>query len=383
MDLKKKSWQSYITIIVFCLLIFGFTIATILKPSSEFSEIENRVLAQKPEVKLEAILNGEFEADYEEYLNDQFVWRNQWISLKTSVERLLLKRESKDIYFAKDGYFIEKHSGSFKTQTAKRNIVTLEEFVKRYGEKFGTGHISVLIVPNAVDILQDKLPPFADLGGGGEYLRQIAKGLPKGDWIDLISVLREHTDEELYYRTDHHWKTLAAFYAYQAWAKKQGYFVPELTDYEIQTVADNFEGTVQSKLGIKAKGDTIELFFPINALAYTVYKESTGEFENSLYDYAAVDTKDKYAVYFGGNESFLQISTGVENGRKILVLKDSYANCFIPFMLGEFQTIDVLDLRYINQKLSELIEEGDYTDLLILYNASGFAEDMSITKLTN
>lgn len=383
MDSKKKSWQPCVTVIVFCLLIFGFTAATILSPPMEFSETENRVLAEMPEVKIDAILSGDFEADYEEYLTDQFVMRNQWISLKTSVERLLLKRESKDIYFAKDDYLIEKHTGSYETQMAQRNIVALTEFVQQYEEPFGESHISVLIVPNAVDILPDKLPPFAESGGGNEYLEQISEILPEGIWFDGASVLREHTDEEIYYRTDHHWKTLAAFYVYQAWAEKQGYTVPELTDYEIQTVTDCFEGTIQSKLGIGTAGDTIELFFPLTEPAYTVYRESTEITENSLYDYAALDTKDKYAVFLGGNEPFLRIRTAAPNERKILVIKDSYANCFIPFMLGEFQEIDVLDLRYTNQRLSGILAEGGYTDILILYNASGFAEDISISKLTN
>ncbi|MBP3459055.1 MAG: hypothetical protein J6K58_07585 [Lachnospiraceae bacterium] len=382
MDSKTKSWQPYVTVIVFCLLIFGFTAATILSPPMGFSETENRVLAEMPEVKINTILSGDFEADYEEYLTDQFVMRNQWISLKTSVERLLLKRESKDIYFAKDDYLIEKHTGSYETQMAQRNIVALTEFAQQYEEQFGQSHLSILIVPNAVDILSDKLPPFAESGGGNEYLEQISEILPEGIWFDGASVLREHTDEEIYYRTDHHWKTLAAFYVYQAWAERQGYTVPELTDYEIQTVTDCFEGTIQSKLGIGTAGDTIELFFPLTEPAYTVYRESTEITENSLYDYAALDTKDKYAVFLGGNEPFLRIRTAAPNGRKILVIKDSYANCFIPFMLGEFQEIDVLDLRYTNQRLSGILAEGGYTDILILYNASGFAEDMSISKLT-
>lgn len=383
MDLKKKRWQPRVTVMVFGLLIFGFTAATVVKPSTGFSETENRVLNGMPELKTETLLNGDFEADYEEYLTDQFVWRNQWITLKTSVERLLLKRESKDIYFGADGYLIEKHTGSFDTQMSERNIEALAEFARRHGEQLGTGHITVMIVPNAVDILKDKLPPLADSGCGTAYLEQIAEGLPEEVWFDAATVLQKHTDEELYYRTDHHWKTLAAFYVYQAWAEKQGYSTPELTDYEIQTVTDQFEGTVQSKLGIQTAGDTIELFVPRDGTAYTVYKQSTGETEKSLYDYAALDTKDKYAVYFGGNEPFLQISTKAENGRKILVIKDSYANCFIPFMLSEFQEIDVVDLRYTNRSLSQMIEEGKYTDLLILYKASGFAEDMSITKLKN
>lgn len=92
MSLQKGNLrQSHFTVILFCMLLAGFTAATLLKPSSEFSETENRVLTQMPELTLNAIRNGEFEKDYEEYMNDQFILRNDWIALKTSVERLLLK----------------------------------------------------------------------------------------------------------------------------------------------------------------------------------------------------------------------------------------------------------------------------------------------------
>lgn len=380
---QTNRWQSYVTLFVFCLLIFGLTAATSIKSPTKYSETENRILTQMPEVNLEAISRGEFETDYEEYLTDQFVFRDQWIGLKTTVERLLLKQESKDIYFAKDGYLIEKHTGSFSTQLAQRNIAALTTFVQQYGAQLGAGHISVLIAPNAVDMLQDKLPPFAAPGDGNNYLEQIKASLPEDTWLDSASVLREHTQEEIYYRTDHHWKTLGAFYVYQAWASEQGYHVPELADYKIKVVTDSFEGTIQSQLGIQTAGDTIELFFPDNDPTYTVYRESTGATEDSIYNYDALETKDKYAVFFGGNESFLKIRTDAENGRRILVIKDSYANCFIPFMLREFQQVDVLDFRYTNQKLSELVPAGEYTDILLLYNVSGFAEDLSISKLLN
>lgn len=377
---KKKDIGSRITSAVFCALIFGFSIASIVKPSAEFSETENRVLQQMPKVRAEDILNGAFESDYEQYLSDQFVLRNQWIGLKTSVERLFLRSESKDIYFAADGYLIEKHTGSFTADMAQRNIQSLARFSEEYIRQFGAEHLTVMVVPNAVDILWEKLPPFASPYNEEAYLEHIASRLPEGVWFDTSSVLKEHSDENLYYKTDHHWKTLSAFYVYQAWAKKQGYAVPEPSDYEIKTVTDRFEGTIQSKLGIKTAGDSIELFLPRKEMAYTVIRD--GE-ESTLYDYTALETKDKYAIYFGGNHSFMEIKTDAGTGRKILVIKDSYANCFIPFMLGEFDEIDVLDLRYTKSRLSELIAEGEYTDLLLLYNASGFAEDMSVTKLKN
>lgn len=372
--------QSCVTAALFCVLLLGFTIATLMKPAASFSETENRVLAQRPDVRLETVLSGEFEADYEEYLTDQFVLRDQWIGLKTSVERLLLKRESKDIYFADDGYFIEKHTGAFTADTAQRNITALAEFVRRYQPQFGTEHLSVMIVPNAVDILGEKLPPFAAPDDEEDYLAQIAAALPEGAWLDTAQVLRAHSGEDLYYRTDHHWKTLAAFYAYQEWDRLRGDAVPELADYDVKTVTDCFQGTIQSKLGIQTEGDTIEIFLPKEAVSYTMRQGE--EEKTSLYDKSALDTKDKYAVYFGGNQGFIQIKTETDSDRKILVIKDSYANCFIPFMLGEFQEIDILDLRYDRQKVSDRIADGGYTDLLVLYNAAGFAEDTGVVHLT-
>lgn len=383
MSLQKGNLrQSHFTVILFCMLLTGFTAATLLKPSSEFSETENRVLAQMPELTLNAIRSGEFEKDYEEYMNDQFIQRNDWIALKTSVERLLLKRESKDIYFAEDGYLIEKHTGSFSTERAQRNKELLADFVRQYQEAFGDGHLSVLIIPNAADILTDKLPPFAPASGGNAYLNMLADSLPENIWFDAAAVLRQHAGEELYYRTDHHWKTLAAFYVYQAWAKRQGYPPAVSGDYEILTAADDFEGTIQSKLGIRTAGDTIELYFPREPADYTIQKDHSEEISHELYDYPALGTKDKYSVYFGGNQAFLKISTAADNGRKLLVIKDSYANCFLPFLFRDFQEIDVVDLRYTSRRPSQLITENGYTDLLVLYNAAGFAEDTGISRLT-
>lgn len=383
MELQRNCrWQSHLNVMIFCLLIGSFTAVSLIKPPAEFSETENRVLAQMPSPTIQTIRSGEFEKDYEEYLNDQFFLRDDWIGLKTSVERLLLRRESKDIYFAEDGYLIEKHTGAFSSDTAARNARLLADFVRQYQESFEDGRLFVMLIPTAADILRDRLPPFAPPSGQRAYLELLADTLPAGVWFDAAAVLRQHSREELYYRTDHHWKTLAAFYVYQAWWKTQGNPMPTQEDYDIVTAADDFEGTIQSKLGIKTDHDTIQLFLPKHPVSYIVQKDRSEELLSDLYDYQALNTKDKYAVYFGGNYGFLKISTESDNGRKLLVIKDSYASCFLPFLIGEFQEIDVVDLRYTSQRLSHLIAENSYTDLLVLYNAAGFAEDISISRLT-
>lgn len=376
---KLQSWN---TITLFCILIFGFTAATMIKPDTEYSESENRTLEQMPEATLSSVLDGSFESDYETYLTDQFVARDQWIGMKTAVERAMFKSESKDIYFAEDDYLIEKHTDSFTSDTAALNVRVLGQFASQYANTFGTDHMTFMVVPNAVKVLEEKLPVYASPYDEGIYLEQIEAALPEGTWFDAGEVLEEHDSEEIFYRTDHHWTTKAAFYVYQQWAKEQGLTMPTEADYNIVTATEEFEGTIQSKLGIDTRKDTIELYKQVEDIFYTVQKNGTGDVAYDLYDESALDTKSKYDVFFGGNQARVTIRTKEGNGRKILVIKDSYAHCFVPFLLSEFEEIEMIDIRYYNQKISELIAEGGYTDLLFLYNASGFAEDTSISRLT-
>lgn len=376
---KQQSWN---IIALFLILIFGFTIATFLKPETKHSESENRDLATMPEISVESLLNGEFEADYEEYLTDQFVARDGWIGLKTAIEQAMLKSESKDIYFAADDYLIEKHTGVFTSDTASLNIRVLQQFAQEYEEQFVDGHMTFMVVPNAVDILRDKLPAYASPYDEADYLGQIKAALPSGIWFDVRSILHEHSGEEIYYRTDHHWETLAAFYVYQEWARQQGFAVPEQSDFEIKTVTEDFEGTIQSKLGIGTRTDSIELYYPKEEIYYSIQKNFDADTGDGIYDYAALRTKSKYNVFFGGNHALVRISTRSGTGRRLLVIKDSYAHCFVPFLMTEFDQIDMLDIRYYNQRLSDLVADEEYTDLLFLYNAAGFAEDTGISKLT-
>lgn len=375
---KKQNW---FLIILFLVMIFGMTAATLLKPATDFSEKENRALQQKPELSAEAVFNGQYAKDYEKYLTDQFIGRDSWISVKTAIERASFKQESNDIYFAKDGYLIEKHSESFKTPLAEANIGYLSSFLEKAEARYGKGHVTATVVPNAVDILKEKLPPFASPYDEGAYLKKIGESVPEGTWLDSREVLMEHSGEEIYYKTDHHWKTLGAWYVYEAWAKQTGLTPLSLQDYDIVTVSDEFLGTIESKVGGKTAKDSIQIFEPKQPVKYQLDYNRGTKITDSLYDENALKTKDKYSVFFGGNQPVVQAS--IENGssRRLLVIKDSYAHCFLPFTFHDFSEVDFIDIRYFNESLAEFMEKQDYTDVLFLYNASGFAEDPNLIKL--
>lgn len=376
---KKQNW---VLIIFFLVMIFGFTIASLFKPDTKFSEEENRELAQMPQITLESVLSGEFSGDYETYLTDQFILRNQWIGAKTLTERAIGKQEVNDIYFAADDYLIEKHSDSFHTDTAQRNITYLAAFIESQTERLGGDHVKAMIVPNAVDTLKDKLPPFAESTEEDAYLKQIAAALPEGSLVDLQQVLGSHKEEYIYYRTDHHWTTLGAWYAYEAWCRAAGIAYTPQEAYERETLSTEFYGTVAAKVNIGVPADTIEAWKPLKAVPYTVRHNHGEETQDTLYDESYLQVRDKYAVFFGGNQPLTEITTENTVGKKLLVIKDSYANCFVPFAVQDFDAIAMVDMRYFNEHLSTYIEENGFTDVLVLYNAAGFAEDTSLAKLS-
>lgn len=380
---KKKNRENRVIIAGFLLIIFGGTAATLAFPKRDFSDRENRALKQFPKVSLGSVMSGEFEEDYETYLSDQFPLRDRWIQIKAEAELLMGKQEINGIYYAKDDYLIESHKGSFDTELAAKNITYLSDFMREQEANFGEGRITAMVVPNAVEILKEKLPENAPDSGEAEYLSEVESALPEGVWFDGASILEQHKEEYIFYRTDHHWTTAAAFYVYEAWAKDRGFTPAPMEDYTVEELTDDFKGTIESKVGTDVVPDVISRFVRNPEYPYTLDYNNGQETGTDLYDMSVLETKDQYSVFFGGNQPIVKVSVENGRGRRLLVIKDSYAHCFLPFTFELFSEVDFIDLRYFNQSLKEYLAESDYTDLLFLYNASGFAEDTSLIKLQN
>ncbi len=376
--------QSVNIITLFLVLIFGFAAASLIAPKRTFSETENRTLQTMPAPKADEVFSGKFGEKYEQYLSDQFPGRDGWIAVKTGVERAALRQDSKGVYFAADDYLIETHEGVFDTEQARAGIADLSAFLGQLPETCDSGHLTAMVVPNAVDILKDKLPPFAAPYDEEVYLEKIKDSLPDGVWYDAGDVLRRMAGEgeQVYYRTDHHWTTGAAFEVFADWAKGRGLGTFTAEDYNITAVSDTFEGTIAAKVAQTSVQDTIEIYEPVSASPLQVTYNGT-ETKDTVYAPDKLETRDQYAVFFGGNNAIVEtrIRHSEPKRRSLLVLKDSYAHCFVPFTFSCFDRVDMVDLRYYNQPLEELMEEKQYTDILILYNAAGFAEDVSLAKL--
>ena len=383
-----KKINAIITLLLLGGILFGLAVADICTPDRLFSEYENRILSAKPKFSLETLFDGSYTKDYETYVTDQFVGRDNWIYVKTVTDVLLGKKEINGVYLAEEGMLIEKHeTEDINPETVEQRLVLLQRLTQWQEEK-GTGTLRIMLVPTADNILTDKLPDYAPYYPQQEFLEQV-KEAAGSYMIDVTNMLKEHREEPIYYGTDHHWTTRGAYYGYLAWAAAMN-MTP--TSYNVQTVATDFLGTLHSKTHWTAAPDTIEAYIPAvlqetadSAASHSgmqVYYDFSEDAKDSLYEAKHLETKNKYGYFLDDNHPFIRIETGTQReeakGRQLFVIKDSYANCFIPFLTEHYETIYVLDLRYYRAPLFSLLEEygakGDM-DILVLYNVIHFIEE--------
>lgn len=373
--------NSIITTLIFIITVAMFSIMSILKPDRNFSSNENRYLAQKPEFSAESLFDGSYTADYEEYVTDQFVFRDGFISMKTMCEIFSGKKDVNGVFIADDGYLIEAHpSSEIDKELCVRNADRMIDFVNEMKDAEGMNSVSIMIVPTAVITLGDKLPSFSTTFDQNGLIDYISDGT--GDsFVDVRNVLNTHSDEYIYYKTDHHWTTYGAYLAYENWALKNGITPVSDESFDIRPVSEDFLGTLYSKINYAPSKDTVMVYDAPVEYSYNVDYNMGQIKTDTLYNEEALDTKDKYSYFLNGNNAVVDIKTNVENGRKLLIIKDSYAHCFAPFAANHFEETVMIDLRYLKKPVKTIIEEYGITDILVLYNAIHFAQDKNMSLL--
>ncbi|MFM9278698.1 DHHW family protein [Paenibacillus jiagnxiensis] len=363
------------------LLLFTGVIAVLnwAAPDRAFSEAENRMLKQLPHFSLNTLLSGDFTSDFEAYMSDQFVFRDLWIGVKTDMDRMLGKKESNGVYLGKEGYLIQKF-----VPPAEEDVEEKMDAIHAFGAATPGLRKYVMIVPTAAAVHQDKLPKYADTGVEEAYLDRIRRSLsPDIHFVDVFPALYAKREQPIFYKTDHHWTTQGAYTAYLELCKQMGLNPQKDEDFIVRQATGEFYGSLYSKSGFRhVQPDSIKLYRPKDQEKYTVMYVDEGKTSNSLYAPEQLEKKDKYAVFLNGNHGLIRIETGQTNGKKLLVVKDSYANSFIPFLLKHFSEIDVVDLRYYDGDLTAFVNEHGIREMLLLYNASTFSEDPSIQYLS-
>ena len=376
---KKEKW---ITIILFLGMVFGFSIWNFLSPQSTFSYNENRELQTFPSFSTEKLFSGEWQKKFEAYLTDQFPVRDSWVSAYVEAERILQKKDVNGVIFAQDEYMVAMdRPDAVDSSVVEKNLNRLEKFTAYFAEKLGTEHMSVMLVPTTEQAVEDKLPYGAaqmvyDPKG---LIARAREHLDESVWVDVEEVLLRHPGEYLYYRTDHHWTMLGAFYAYQQWMAQKGYGEVQLSDYKQTVLSEEFLGTTYSKApGWGIRPDTMLALDKQDPSSYTLRLDLQDQTITGLYNMEKLTEKDKYAAYVYGNTAVTEITGGEKNGRTLMIFKDSFAHSFATLAAADFEKVYLVDPRYYQQDLWEFAEQNGVTDVLFLFNATNFAQEKNL-----
>ncbi len=376
----KKGAKGYeaAAIALFLVIIFGFALAFWIVPDKASSEQENRPLEQLPRAEgiFERLLDGSLTEEINLYYSDQFPMRDTFVGIEAAFEALLLKGQNNGIIMGKDGYLIAEPTENIGF--IGENLGYIEEFAAAFEEAGGRCYTA--IVPMGGDVLKKYMPRAYSYEQSNAVWQDIEDMAAEGSsaYIDLRAPLcgRADSGEAVYYRTDHHFTTLGAYYAYAEIAAAMGEEPYELEFFSREILSREFYGTLWSKAGFKwIAPDTIELFRYEGDDGFVTEIPYKNKSFDGFYDFEYADTKDKYGTFLSGNNSLVRayMKNPPSERERIIVIKDSFAHSVSPFLALHFD-LDIIDLRYFEQSVYEYAEANGIKTVLFLSGADTMAE---------
>ena len=330
-----------------------------------YSENEFRYLTKLNDITFETIINRKTMDNIEEYLSDHFPFREEFIKLKNRIDLLMGNKKINGVYIT-DKYLIEEY----------KEYENIEEFINTiniFKDNNKDIKINLMVVPTSISI-------------NGKYLSNYSK---TNNQIDDIKYIYENTNtinidvyktlskskKQVYYYTDHHWTTYGAMKAYQE-------FVNNDKDLELKKVSSSFQGTIYSKVLMSDIKDEIYIYEPDYELLVTYDLGNQKIKKDTMYNMSYLKKKDKYSLFLDNNNPLITIENkSIDNDKNILVIKDSYANSFIPFLTNDYEFIHVIDPRFYTNNITEYIKNNDINEVLILYNINTLNDDTGVLRI--
>ena len=373
--MKQIQYYKFFGIVFFFLLIL-FPVLFFMNDVEEFSENENRYLAKFPDLSWENIKSGKYMEGLQDYVSDHFPFRDSFMSFKTKVELLMGKEVINNVYIGSDEYLLEKYE---EPKNTNKIVDTLNQF---YWD-LNYVNMNLMLVPTSITINEERLPSNAPTYSQIDTIEEIYSKV-RFDTIDVIEALKNGNQEyQMYYRTYHHWTSYGAYYAYLEYCKMNDITPIPITEFEIQEVANDFYGTLYSKTNLYTiTPDKIHVFLP-KKHNYEVTYVSKNRVTDTLYEESYLEKKDKYSYFLDNNHPLITIvNKDITNGKELLVLKDSYANSMISFLVNHYEKVHVIDTRFYKLSIEDYVKENEgIKDVLFLYNMNTIDSDTGILTI--
>lgn len=380
----RKSGRRAVYPLLTCgaLLVLGLTLVNGIWPKRTQIELENRKAAQFPALSVEGLLDGSWQSAFGNWMQDQFMLRDQWINTQRAVDEVAFQKvEEGGILLGKDRWMFTKLftvSADTEKQLDK-NVQAVSDFAAKY-----PGKVTFLLAPSASVIYPEELPAGAPMVDENAMLDDIFAQIGQtASVIDLRQPFTALKEEYLYFKTDHHWTPNGAYHAYEQFCAMKGLTPFDRQAHTAQTVED-FQGTHYSATRLwNVENDTITYYpmdNPMTVFRITGEAQYEAEKTENLINTDKFATRDKYAAFLDGNNGY-SVVQGNGTG-SILVVKDSYANSFIPYLTENYAKIGVIDFRNFKYGLDSTIQKEGYDQILILYNFQTFIADTNLIYIT-
>ncbi|HHY05982.1 MAG TPA: hypothetical protein GX532_03255 [Clostridia bacterium] len=410
--------KHHLNILLFLIPLFLLGILNLFTPHKPaISQLENRTLKTKPLFTTEKLFSGEYFQEYEEYFADNFIFREKFVDISGKIKDLwrlpgkdkvtIVLNEGANVAAIQNKETSHGENDTSKTDTPsqtnnndrknemtdKKNRTNIEgrvlvfndcameihtynaeaskyyaDFINQFQENLPNNKIKVysLIAPTQIEFITES--KYKNLSSPQkETIAYVNKHLgPQIIPVDAYQALQQNIDQYIYFRSDHHWTALGAYYAYTAFMETKSEKPLPIEQYKVKKVTPYLGSLYSTTLSqkIRENPDTVFLYQPLLKHEYIVYYENPIKID--LLDMRHAENKNKYGIFLGGDHPWGKITTEIKNGKKIIIIKDSYANAFVPFLLPHYEEIYIVDPRQFNLDIFTFIKENGIQEVLFL-----------------
>ncbi|MBS5874258.1 MAG: hypothetical protein KIC46_09100 [Clostridiales bacterium] len=404
-----------VAVVLFVVPLFALGVTSLVDKDKTVSEKENRALKARPAFTFQALFNGSFTKNFEEYYADTFPLRDFFLSVNQKLSNVLTQAAGKNdlVLIEKEGK--DDFGGEALTEEPKKDVTQEQEtkvpyqpqvnddevyengyilidkdrkaaleiygidktkirkytdVVNRLAQKLSAQKIYALLAPTATEFYspEDYHTGNRSQKAGIAYAYEQFKQ-PNLKGVDAVSSIGMHLDEYLYFRTDHHWTARGAYYAYSAFCQAAGLEPVPLNALKSGRIED-FVGSMYRYTNadvLKNNPDYLEYFLPRRQAEGEYYDNASMKNGHHLTIVSTkVNADNKYLAFIQGDTPLSKIVTDQKNGKKILVIKDSFGNALVPFLTDNYEEIYVLDPRNIETDLSAFVKEHGIQDVLLI-----------------
>ena len=375
----KHKLTDVLTCGLFCGFLAWMLVLFLVLPRSDFSHRERRALARTPDTSLDTILSGEFGRQAENYVADHIPGRDFFVGVASYYELLSGRQVTRDIHLAAGQRLVERPNVE-NLAAIRRNMTAIDQFAQTLKQP-----VHLMIVPSAGFVLEDSVLGLHDDYTDDAIIENIYSQAGENvAAVDLISLFTAAEDPAaLYYRTDHHWTSLGAYTAYSAYMDALGRTAVKKEDFAVEKHG-GFYGTTYSRSGLwLIPEEQIELWSTGKSFTVTAYQnaaDTAGTVHEGLFYRQQLQGQDKYTVFLNGNQPLVRIHNPEGEG-KLLVIRDSYANCLGTFLANSYEEVVLVDLRYYKSAVSDIVKAEGFDDVLVCYSLYNFLNDANFPWL--